>query len=144
MTIPVISNLIESTVGKALSNVVGKLADHYLPASMSESEKETFRQEARRLSIEESKAATADIQSARELAAKESEGAPGWTKVLTVTHRPIWSFLILAMFSWTVVAPYLGFPVIELTEIHKDIMQTVIIFYFGGRSIEKAAKVVWK
>ncbi|MBE9532014.1 MAG: hypothetical protein IME98_04340 [Proteobacteria bacterium] len=141
--VPIIGDLIESTVGKSVSNVVDKLASHYFPASLSEAEKESFRQKARELAIEESKAASADIRSARELAAKESEGAPGWTKVLTVTHRPVWSFLILAIFGWTVVAPYLGFPVIALTEIHKDIMQTVIIFYFGGRSIEKATNVVW-
>ena len=85
---PVIGDLISSTVGK----VVGKLADHYLPSTMGEAEKESFKQRARELAIEESKAATADIQSARELAGKESEGAPGWTKVLTVTHRPVWSF----------------------------------------------------
>ncbi len=44
---------------------------------------------------------------------------------------------------WTILAPYVGYPQIPLGEIHKDIMQTVIIFYFGGRSIEKAAGVVW-
>ena len=136
---PVIGDLISSTVGK----VVGKLVDHYLPSTMSEEEKENFKLEARRLSIEEYKTAIADVEGARELASQESEGAPGWTKILTVTHRPVWSFLILAIFAWTVLAPYLGFPVIALTEIHKDIMQTVIIFYFGGRSIEEAAGVVW-
>ncbi|MEE9543414.1 MAG: hypothetical protein V3V95_06500 [Thermodesulfobacteriota bacterium] len=141
--IPVIGDLIDSTVGKAVGNTVNKLIEHYLPASLSGAEKETFKQKARELAIEESKAATADIQSARKLAAKESEGAPGWTKVLTVTHRPVWSFLILAIFAWTVLAPYLGFPVIALTDIHKDIMQTVIIFYFGGRTVEKAAGKVW-
>lgn len=141
--IPIIGDLIESTVGKTVGNVVDKLVGHYLPASLSGAEREAFKQKARELAIEESRAATADIQSARELAAKESEGAPGWTKVLTVTHRPVWSFLILAIFIWTILAPYIGFPMIALTEIHKDIMQTVIIFYFGGRSIEKAATVVW-
>lgn len=136
---PVIGDLISSTVGK----VVGKLADHYFPNSMSEEDKEKFKLEARRLSMEEYKTSIADVQGARELAGNESIGAPGWTKVLTVTHRPVWSFLILAIFAWTVLAPYLGFPMIALTDIHKDIMQTVIIFYFGGRSIEKAATVVW-
>jgi len=58
--------------------------------------------------------------------------------VLTVTHRPAWSLLTLGIFAWTVLAPYLGFPNIPLTETHKAIMQTVIIFYFGGRSVEKA------
>lgn len=133
MSTPVIGDLIESTVGK----VVDRLAGHYLPESMSEAEKEQFRQRARELSIEEARAATADTQNARALAGKEAEGAPGWTKVLTVTHRPAWSFLTLGIFSWTVLAPYFGFDTIPLSEVHKDVLQTVIVFYFGGRSIEK-------
>jgi len=136
---PLIGDLIQSTVGK----VVGKLTDKYLPASMSEQEKAAFKLEAERLSIEEYKTAIADVQGARELAAKESEGGPSWTKVLTVTHRPAWSFIMLGIFGWTILAPYAGYPLIPLTDIHKDIMQTVIIFYFGGRSVEKAAQVVW-
>ncbi len=136
--IPIAGDLIANTVGK----VVDKLTEHYLPATMSEVEKAEFKLEARRLATEEYKTAIADVQGARSLAMKESEGAPGWTRVLTVTHRPVWSFLILALFAWTVLAPYMGFPNIALNEIHKDIMQTVIVFYFGGRTIEKAASVV--
>lgn len=139
--IPIVGDAIESVVKNTVGNVVEGLIGRFLPKSMTDTEKEEFRQNARQLAIDETNAASKDIQDARKLAAKESEGAPGWTKVLTVTHRPIWSFLILGMFGWTVVAPYLGFPVIALTEIHKDIMQTVIIFYFGGRSIEKTVKV---
>ena len=139
--IPVVGDAIESVVKNTVGNVVNGLIGRFLPKSMTEAEKAEFAQNARELAIEETNAASADIQSARELAAKESEGAPGWTKVLTVTHRPVWSFLILGMFGWTVIAPYFGFPNIALTDIHKDIMQTVIIFYFGGRSVEKAVKV---
>lgn len=136
---PIIGDLIKNTVGK----VVDKIADKFLPASMSEKEKAEMRLEAERLALEEYKTAIADVQTARELAGKESEGAPGWTKVLTVTHRPVWSFLILAVFAWTILAPYLGFPQIPLTDIHKDVMQTVIIFYFGGRTIEKVGGMAW-
>ena len=119
-----------------------KVADKYLPASMSEKERFDARLEVQKLAIEEYKTAVADVQGARELAGKESESAPGWTKVLTVTHRPMWSFAMLSIFGWTIVAPYLGFPQIPLSEIHKDIMQTVIIFYFGGRSVEKTARII--
>ncbi len=138
MATPIIGDLLESTIGK----VVGRLTDKFLPATMTEVEKGNFQVEARRLAMEEYSIAIKDVDSARELAGKESEGAPGWTKVLTVTHRPIWSFIILALFSWTILAPYMGFPAIELTTVHKDIMQTVIIFYFGGRSIEKTVGLV--
>lgn len=136
---PVIGDLITNTVGK----VVGKLADKYLPSTMGEVERAEFQKEAQRLAVEEYKIATQDLTSARELAGKESDGAPGWTKILTVTHRPAWSFLVLGIFAWTIVAPYAGFPAFPLSEVHKDVMQTVIIFYFGGRSIEKAAGIVW-
>ncbi len=136
---PVVGDLIQNTVGKVVDRLMGK----YLPSSMSEEEKLKLRLEAEMLALREYETAIADVQGARELAGKESEGAPGWTKVLTVTHRPVWSFLILGLFGWTVLAPYFGFPQITLNDIHKDIMQTVIIFYFGGRSIEKTAGVVW-
>lgn len=119
-----------------------KVADKYLPPSMSEKEKFEARLEIQKAAIEEYKTAIADVQGARGLAAKESEGAPGWTRVLTITHRPAWSFAMLGIFGWTVIAPYFGWPVIPLTEIHKDVMQTVIIFYFGGRSVEKTARII--
>jgi hypothetical protein len=138
MLTPIIGDLITNTVGK----VVGKLADHYLPSAMSEEEKAKFRLEAEKLAIEEYKIAIADVQGARALAAEEAANAPGWTRVLTVTHRPAWSFLVLFLFSWTVLAPYLGYPTIELSSVHKDLMQTVIIFYFGGRTVEKAVEMV--
>jgi len=135
---PVIGDLIESTVGK----VVGKLADHYLPSTMGEAEKAEFKLKARELAIQEAESATKDVENARALAMKESEGAPPWANVLKVTHRPLWSFVMLAIFSWTILAPYLGYPQIPLTDVHKSIMQTVIIFYFGGRSVEKSIRMI--
>lgn len=136
---PVIGDFFESTIGK----IVGKLADKYLPPSMSEKEKSDFQNEAQKLMLEEYKSALMNVQGARELAGRDGDGAPAWAKVLTVTHRPAWSFIVLGIFVWTVIAPYFKFPAIPLTEIHKEIMQTVIIFYFGGRSIEKITSAVW-
>lgn len=136
----IVGDIIQNTVGK----VVDRLTDKFLPSSMSEEEKLKIRLEAEMLALSEYKTAMADVQSARELAGKEAEGAPSWTRVLTVTHRPIWSFLMLGIFAWTILAPYIGYPQIPLGEIHKDIMQTVIIFYFGGRSVEKVVGVVWE
>ncbi len=49
--IPIIGDLIESTVGK----VVGKLTDHFLPASMSEEDKAKFKLDAEKLLLEENK-----------------------------------------------------------------------------------------
>lgn len=143
MTTPIVGDAIEGVLKNTIGKVFGGLVDKYLPASMTEEKKAEFRIEAERLALEEYKARVADAQGARELAAKESDGAPGWTKVLTVTHRPLWSFAVLGIFGWTVIAPYFRFPIIPLTGVHKEIIQTVIIFYFGGRSIEKIADMKW-
>lgn len=138
MATPVIGDLLKNTVGK----VVEKIADKYFPPSMGEEERARFRLEAERLALDEYRAYAADMADARSLASKEADGAPPWTRVLTVTHRPVWSFLMLFIFGWTVLAPYMGFPQFTLTEVHKEIMQTVIIFYFGGRSVEKTAGIL--
>jgi hypothetical protein len=66
---------------------------------MSEADRADMLMEAERLAVEEYKVAIKDVQGARELAAAESEGAPPWTRILTVTHRPIWSLLILMVFA---------------------------------------------
>lgn len=134
-----LGDIVQNTIGK----VVERIADKYLPSSVGEKEREEMRNESRRLALEEYRAAVSAIEGARGLAWKESEGAPPWTKVLTVTHRPAWSLLMLAVFLWTILAPYAGFPSFEMTEAHKDIMQTVIIFYFGGRSVEKVTDALW-
>jgi len=140
---PIIGDAIEGLFKNTLGNVVGGLVDKYLPSSMSEADKAAARQAEISLAMEQYRVAIADVQGARALAAKESDAAPAWTKALTVTHRPVWSFVMLGIFGWTVVAPYFSFPIIPLTDIHKEIMQTVIIFYFGGRSIEKIASMKW-
>lgn len=139
MGTPIIGDLLQNTVGK----VVDRLAEKYLPSQLGEKERLELKNEAGRIALEEYRAAAGELQGARELAGKDGDGAPAWTKVMTVTHRPVWSFITLVVFIWTVIAPYAGFAEMPLTEIHKDIMQTVIIFYFGGRSIEKAAGIMW-
>jgi len=141
MAINPLTTIIQSTLANTAGRVVNAVVGKYLPATMSEQDKADMALEIRKLSNEEAETATADVASARELAMKESEDAPPWANVLKVTHRPLWSFVMLAIFSWTILAPYLGYPQIPLTEVHKSIMQTVIIFYFGGRSVEKAVAI---
>lgn len=140
MGTPIVADILESTVGK----VVDRLADRFLPSSLGEKEREELRVEAARIASEELRAAAEDSRSARDLAVKELVSqAPGWTKILTVTHRPVWSYAALLLFIWTVLAPYLGFGELPLSEVHSEIMKTVIVFYFGGRSVEKTVEMVW-
>ena len=85
MGTPIITDILESTVGK----VVDRLTDRFLPSTLGEKEREELKVEARRIASEEYRAASVDSKSARDLAVKEDwPQAPYWTRVLTVTHRP--------------------------------------------------------
>lgn len=137
---PLIGDIVQSTVGK----VVERLADRYIPAGLGEKEREELKAESRRIAAEEYRLAVEERRGARELAVAEQDGAPPWTRALTATHRPAWSYVTLLVFCWTVLAPFFGLPAAGISELHKEIMQTVIIFYFGGRSIEKAAAIAMK
>lgn len=85
-----------------------------------------------------------DRVSARVLAEKDALHGTKFTKILSATHRPIWSFVILLLFVLSVVTPLFGLTVVTLTPIHASIMKSVIAFYFGGRTIEKAVDLFRK
>jgi hypothetical protein len=78
-----------------------------------------------------------DRANARALAMKDAEKGNVYTTLLAAIHRPLWSIITLILFAWTIIAPSLGFPEVILQEVHKSIMQSIIVFYFGGRSVEK-------
>jgi hypothetical protein len=83
-----------------------------------------------------------DRANARALAMKDSEKGNVYTTLLAAIHRPLWSIVTLILFAWTIIAPSLGFPEVILQPVHQSIMQTIIIFYFGGRSVEKVFKTL--
>lgn len=85
-----------------------------------------------------------DRMDARALAAVEANQGNAFTTALAAINRPIWSLGILALFAYTLVAPAMGLPAVAMTDLHKDVMQTVIIFYFGGRSVEKVFDMAGK
>ena len=138
MTAPV-GDIIQDIVGK----VVDRLADKFSPSSASDEDRLKLRLEAEMLALREYKTAIADVKGAHEIAYKEGGGMPSWVRALTSIHRSIWSLLMLGIFAWTIFAPYAGYPRISISEIYKGIIQTVVIFYFAGRSIEKVAALVW-
>ena len=132
-------DIIQNTVGK----VVDRLADKFSPSPVSDEDKLKLRLEAEMLALKEYKIAIADAKGAHEIAGEEVYAAPRWTRALSATHRPMWSLLTLGIFTWTIFAPHVGYPQVLLSDIHKEIIQTVVIFYFAGRSIEKVAALVW-
>ena len=111
------------------------------PEKMSEEERRKLEVEAslevQKLMMDKYKLELEDIVSARKLAEAELSRGSAFTNILAALHRPLWSIVTLLLFSWTLLSTQLGLPEIHLTELHKDIMQTVIVFYFSGRSVEK-------
>ncbi len=130
-----------------IQNVAGKVADRLadkLPlSSVSDEDRLKLRLEAELLASSEYKAVMARVKDAHELTAKEGCVATPFAGVLSAIHRPIWSFLVLGVFIWMVFAPYVGYSEVPISPIHKDIIQTVLIMYFAGRSIEKVAALAW-
>lgn len=72
-----------------------------------------------------------DRNSARLLAEKDIAGGNAFTSFLAATVRPAWGFGALALVIYNVVA---HFPIDSNL---RDIINTVLFFYFGGRTIEK-------
>ena len=132
-------DIIQNVVG----NVADRLADKFFPSSVSDEDRLKLRLEAEMLALMEYKTAVAGVKRAHEITGKDGGGVPSWIRALTLIHGSIWSLLMLGVFAWTVFAPYAGYPRISLNEIHKDVIQAVVIFYFAGRSIEKVAALVW-
>lgn len=78
-----------------------------------------------------------DRADARALAAAESAKGNAFTTALSATVRPVWGFASLVVVAYPYLAGALGWPAVTIDDATKQIIQTVIMFYFGGKTIEK-------
>ncbi|HEA70993.1 MAG TPA: hypothetical protein ENH98_03600 [archaeon] len=124
-----------------MSNFIG-------PEKMSEQEKlkleRSINTELLSIDFKKMEKEIEDRASARALAKEELKNGTAFTAFLAAFHRPLWSIVCLVIYTWTMISPSFNFPDIEFTGLHKDVMMTVVIFYFGGRSIEKVFAVMKK
>jgi hypothetical protein len=84
----------------------------------------------------------ADRADARALAKAEAAQGNPFTMALSAVVRPIWGLSSLVVVAYPYLAGGLGWPSVAIDEATKDIIQTVIMFYFGGKTVEKV--VSWK
>lgn len=83
-----------------------------------------------------------DRNSARILAAADVAKGNWFSTVLAATIRPFFGYIVMGAFVYTFVAPYIpGAPPAPINDLQKEVMTTVIYFYFGGRTIEKGMAV---
>lgn len=77
-----------------------------------------------------------DRASARQLASADIAKGNAFTGMLAATVRPAWGFGALGLVAYSVV---IGSPISDSLQ---AIIQTVLFFYFGGRTIEKIAPAI--
>jgi hypothetical protein len=78
-----------------------------------------------------------DRADARALAAAEAARGNAFTMALSATVRPIWGLASLVVVAYPYLAGGLGWPAVMIDDNTKQIIQTVIMFYFGGKTVEK-------
>ncbi len=130
---PLVGDLLEATVGK----VVGGLVDKYLPKSMGEAEKANFVQEASRLVLNQYKAETKDIQSARDMHMAALKDAPAWMKMYSAGVTPTGGYAAIGVFFFNILAPYLGYVKVPLTMAEAATINLIMAFFFGYRMVQK-------
>ena len=78
-----------------------------------------------------------DRADARALAAVEAAKGNAFTMALSATVRPTWAYASLIVVAYPYLAGGLGWPAVTIDGATKVIIQTVIMFYFGGKTVEK-------
>lgn len=136
MATPIIGDLIQATVGR----VVGQLADHYLPSSMSEKEKEEFRLKGQELVLREIEAEKGVLESInatmREEAKSEHWMQWSWrpTVGFTFAGTIVNNYILLPYFST------IGLKPVDIPEGIWSAMLVVLGVAAGTRGLEKWAK----
>jgi hypothetical protein len=137
----------------SVSDLVGGVLKRLWPEKMSEFDAAKFKQEmALALMQDQGQQVVqefADRASARDLAKADVEKGNWFTNVLSATVRPVFGYVCMCAFlaplGLRLVALARGgeVPVFELSMIEKEIVLTVIYFFFGGRTVEKGI-ALWK
>ena len=125
-----------------LFSVVDSVVKRLLPAEkMSEADQAKLTQE---LQLELMKAdwsavekEYADRADARALAKADMEHGNAFTSLLAASVRPIWGLSSLVVVAYPYLAGALEWPSVTIDDNTKTIIQTVIVFYFGGRTLER-------
>ena len=133
MGLPIIGDLLNSTVGK----VVGKLVDKYLPASMSEKEKAEMQLEMEKLLIEEEKNLQAQMETVNATMRAEAQS----DKFIVYAWRPLVGFCFVALICNNfILMPYFasyGLQPIIIPDGIWSAMLVVLGVSAGTRGIEK-------
>lgn len=77
-----------------------------------------------------------DRDSARNLAAQEIAKGNAWTSAAAALVRPLWGIGCFVLVGYSVLFSY------EIKPVLQSIIETVLMFYFGGRVLEKLTPAI--
>lgn len=121
--------------------VIDTVIKRILPEKMSEADRARLAQELQlelmKADWSQAEAAFRDRADARALAAADVAKGNALSNFLAATVRPVWGFASLVVVAYPYLAGALHWPSVSLDDATKDVVQMVIMFYFGGRTIEK-------
>ncbi len=141
--LPIIGTLLESTVGK----IVGKLTDHFLPASMSEEDKAKFKLEAEKLLLEENKLFAEQLTAQMETINKTMQVEDTSTHWITYAWRPIIGFTFAAVIiNNYILVGYLKQYGVQSIDIPGEVWNAILVIlgaasaFRGWKQVEEAKK----
>ena len=124
-----------------LSNIIPDVLKRVLPAEkMSDAERANLEQqltlELMKADWKQVEAEFADRASARELGKADIAVGNAWTGIAAAVVRPLWGIGAFVLVAYSVIAQYtIAAPV-------QAIIESVLMFYFGGRLIEKITPTI--
>lgn len=123
-----------------LSNILPSVLNKVAGDKMSEEDKAKFQIEALKMAQDQDwksiQAEYDDRNNARSLAEKDIAKGNAVTGILAATVRPAWGYGALVLVAYSVIG---GFVISSPLQ---DIIQTVLFFFFGGRTLEKIIPTV--
>lgn len=124
-----------------LSGILPDVLKRILPAEkMNESDRINLEQqltlELMKADWKQVEAEYADRNSARELGKADIAAGNALTGFLSATVRPLWGIGAFVLIAYSVIAGYV------ITTPIQAIIETVLMFYFGGRVIEKITPAI--
>lgn len=141
--LPIIGDLLESTVGK----VVGKLTDHFLPASMSEEDKAKFKLDAEKVILEENKLFAEQLTAQMETINKTMQEEAKSEHFMTYCWRPLIGFTFAAiLINNFILVGYLKQYGVQSIDIPGEVWNAILVIlgaasaFRGWKSVEEAKK----
>lgn len=124
-----------------LSGILPDVLKRILPAEkMNEADRVNLEQqltiELMKADWKQVEAEYADRNSARELGKADIAAGNALTGFLSATVRPLWGIGAFVLIAYSVIAGYV------ITAPIQAIIETVLMFYFGGRVIEKITPAI--